>query len=175
MCVLFPLRFEGRVVYFPGWGVGENMTGIGLIGRRALLAALLVIVPPAVGAGTPDGVDLLTLPVRIDTKVPAFLEERLADIEKVASALPQMDRKKAYLITLPLQNYLEDVVLSDNRPAILYPRAIAWVIGQQAALGTSKKEIARLLVTYYQRDAYSAMHVNDPAHGVSEATGGRQE
>jgi len=151
------------------------MTGIGVIGRRSLLAALLVVLPAAANAGAPEGDDLHALPVRIETKVPAFLEERLADIEKVASALPQMDRKKAYLITLPLQSYLEDVVLSNNRPAILYPRAIASVIGQQAALGTSNKEIARLLVTYYQRDAYSAMRVNDPAHGVSETTGGKQE
>jgi len=104
---------------------------------------------------------LSDLPLRFETRIPALLEGQLADVERASAALPDMDRKKAYLITLPLENYLEDVVLSANRPAVLHPRAIAWVIGREAARGAPVKEIARLLVSYYQKDLFKTF---DPGH-----------
>jgi len=165
----------------PGWMYTCGDGGSGrmiprVLSRRLLVIAAALVCTPGLGQSTSQGDDPLGgLPDRFRTKVPAILEERLADIEKAASVLPQMDRKKAYLITLPLQDYLEDVVLSGSREVTLYPRAIAWVIGREASRGASKKEIGRLLVTYYQRDAYADMLVNHPSLGVSESTGGKQQ
>ena len=97
---------------------------------------------------------LQDLPEREEVQIPARVADLLADVEKVAGLLPGMDRKKAYLITLPLENHLKDVVLSANRPAVLHPRAMAWLIGAQAAGGAKKNEISRLLVNNYQKELF---------------------
>ena len=112
------------------------------------------------------------LPDRIDTRIPSVLEEQLADIEKVVSLMPGMDRKKAYLITLPLETYLEDIVLPANKPIVLYPRAIAWLIGQGALLGKDKNDIARTLVTSYQRNEFPALQ--EMLQGKGGSTGTRR-
>ena len=140
-----------------------------------LLAALLIQVALAVpmSASAPvESLKLSELPERFETRIPALLEEQLADVERAAAALPGMDRKRAYLITLPLQNYIEDVVLSANRPAALHPRAMAWVIGTEAARGTREREISRLLVTYYQKDLFKTFDVNRSNVAATEASKG---
>jgi len=136
------------------------------LARFALLAALLVTGPGAASERIPS---LGDLPETFETRIPALLEDRLADVERAASALPGMDRKRVYLITLPLQNYLEDVVLPANQQASLRPRAIAWVIGREGSRGSNPKEIALLLVTYYQKDLFKTI---DPGPtGVPSAEG----
>ncbi|HZE88823.1 MAG TPA: hypothetical protein VE404_04700 [Verrucomicrobiae bacterium] len=115
---------------------------------------------------------LADLPLKLETKIPAVLEDQLADVERAASALPRMDRKRAYLLTLPLQNYLEDVVLSGGRPARVHPRALAWVIGREAAHGTPAKEISRLLVTYFQKDLFKTLDIEPHDVSATEASKG---
>ncbi len=140
----------------------------------AMAGFISIVVTAQTSPNRLEPAELGDLPGRVDTRIPSVLEEHLADIEKVVSRMPGMDRKKAYLITLPLEAHLEDNVLTANRPVILYPRAIAWLIGQAAILGRNKKDIARSLVTSYQRDEFPALHAmlqgkSDSADTLREA------
>jgi len=139
---------------------------------RWSLCLVLAGLVPAPAPAREEIPDLDQLPRRIDTRIPAVLEEHLADIEMVAARMPGMDRRKAYLVTLQLESYLEDVVLSANRPVVLYPRAITWLIAREALRGSDKKEIAGTLVKAYQRDRFPALQERVERGGEPAATEG---
>ncbi|MBI3450003.1 MAG: hypothetical protein HY049_13945 [Acidobacteria bacterium] len=143
------------------------------IAQRSI--AILLVLGSAGAATAPASQPvpkLVELPLKLETRIPAVLEDQLADVERAASALPGMDRKRAYLLTLPLQNYLEDVVLSGGRPVLVHPRALAWLIGREAARGTPARDISRLLVTYYQKDLFRTLDIEPHDVSATEASKG---
>lgn len=99
------------------------------------------------------------LPEKLVTIVDKTLDDQFAEIEKLASKLPNMDKKKVFLITLPVENFIEDIYFPANRPAIIYPQVLFLTINEELQKGKSKKEIARLLVKLQKKNAFEKMYL----------------
>lgn len=94
------------------------------------------------------------LPEKLVTIVDKTLDDQFAQIETVVTQLPDMNRKMVFLITLPLENYLEDIYFSANQSAVIYPRILFDVIVKTVREGKSKKEVARKLVKLQKENAF---------------------
>ncbi|MFQ5603740.1 MAG: hypothetical protein ACE5HS_10770 [bacterium] len=94
------------------------------------------------------------LPEKLVTIVDKTLDDQFAEIENLASILFKMDKKKIFLITLPMENYIEDIYFPANQPAVIYPRIIFKTIYEELKKGKTKKEIARTLVNLQKQNAF---------------------
>lgn len=95
------------------------------------------------------------LPDRLETIVDKTLDDQFARIENQIAKLPNVDKKAVFLVTLPLENYLEDIYFPANEPAIIYPRIIFRTIIREIMQGTSKRKIALKLVRMEQKSAFA--------------------
>jgi len=94
------------------------------------------------------------LPEKLMTIVDKTLDDQFAKIERSLSKLPGISKKDVFLITLPLENYIEDIYFPANRPAIIYPRAIFLIIYEEINKEKSKKTIAQHLVELQQKNEF---------------------
>jgi len=94
------------------------------------------------------------LPKRLMTIVDKTLDDQFAEIERSLSELPEISRKEVFLITLPLENYIEDIYFPANRPAVIYPRTIFLILYEEINKENSKKKIAQHLVELQQRNEF---------------------
>ena len=86
------------------------------------------------------------LPEKLQTTIDKTLDDQFADIEKELARPGDIDPKNIVLITVPLENYIEDVLFRINRPAVIYPRLIYGVIRAQLKEGKPRSVIEQLLV-----------------------------
>ncbi|MFQ5866161.1 MAG: hypothetical protein ACE5IW_13145 [bacterium] len=98
------------------------------------------------------------LPEKLVTIVDKTLDDQFAQIEKFAAHFPNMDKKKIFLITLPMENFIEDIYFPANRPAVIYPRVIFMTIYRELKKGKSKMEIARTLVNLQKQNTFEKIH-----------------
>ncbi len=95
------------------------------------------------------------LPERLETIVDKTLDDQFARIENQIAKLPNVDKKTVFLVTLPLENYLEDIYFPANEPAVIYPRIIFKTIVKEIMQGISKRKIALKLVRMEQKSVFA--------------------
>jgi hypothetical protein len=98
------------------------------------------------------------LPERLHTNIDKTLDDQFAEIEKELARPGDLDRKDIVLITVPLENYIEDVVFRINRPAVIYPRIILKVIRNQLKEGKSRSLVEQLLVEMQKHKEFDKLY-----------------
>ncbi|MEK7263942.1 MAG: hypothetical protein AAB071_05470 [Bacteroidota bacterium] len=86
------------------------------------------------------------LPKTLHTIIDKNLDDQFAEIEKALIIMEHIEPRDVVLITVPLENYIEDVLFTINRPAIIYPQTMFRLIRKFFREGKSRDEIERLLV-----------------------------
>jgi len=103
---------------------------------------------------------------RIEVRVIKTLEKQLLHIEKKLIAIPDIDSSFVRNITMPFQNYLEDVVLASGRQADCFPQIILQVLKEKIAEKKKKKhQIAFLLVEYYINGKFEKLYNKKAQNG----------
>lgn len=98
------------------------------------------------------------LPERLHTNIDKTLDDQFAEIEKELARPGDLDRKDIVLITVPLENYIEDVVFRINRPAVIYPRIILKVIRNQLKGGKPRSAVEQLLVEMQKHKEFDKLY-----------------
>ncbi|MFA5834705.1 MAG: hypothetical protein WDA22_14600 [Bacteroidota bacterium] len=98
------------------------------------------------------------LPEKIHTSIDKILDDHLAEIENTLINEKEVETKTILLITVPLENFIEDVLFMINRPVVIYPRVIYKVIREQFRQGKSREEIERLLVTMQKQNKFEKIY-----------------
>lgn len=101
------------------------------------------------------------LPEKLVTIVDKTLDDQFAQIEQLVAKLPDTDRGEVFLITLPLENFIEDIIFPTNSPVTVYPRIMFRVIRDELGEGRSKKEVANLLVRYQQGEIFRRIYASE--------------
>jgi len=98
------------------------------------------------------------LPEKIHTSIDKILDDHLAEIENTLINEKEVETKTILLITVPLENFIEDVLFMINRPVVIYPKVIYKVIREQFRQGKSREEIERLLVTMQKQNKFEKLY-----------------
>jgi hypothetical protein len=100
------------------------------------------------------------LPAKLHTTIDKTLDDQFSDIEKALVQDGRLDQKSVVLITVPLENYIEDVLFRINRPAVIYPRTIYGFIISQFKLGKTRDEIETLLVDMQKHNRFARLYAD---------------
>jgi hypothetical protein len=98
------------------------------------------------------------LPEKIHTSIDKILDDYLAEIENRLIEEKEFDHKTVLLITVPLENFIEDVLFTINRPAVIYPRVIYKFIRTELRQGKSRDEIEHILVLMQKQNKFEKMY-----------------
>jgi hypothetical protein len=98
------------------------------------------------------------LPEKIHTSIDKILDDHLAEIENTLINEKEIEAKTILLVTVPLENFIEDVLFAINRPAVIYPRVIYKIIREEFRQGKSREEIERLLVTMQKQNKFEKIY-----------------
>ncbi|MCK9410242.1 MAG: hypothetical protein WCX28_09640 [Bacteriovoracaceae bacterium] len=99
------------------------------------------------------------LPEKVHTSIDKILDDHLAEIENTIIQENEFETKTVLLVTVPLENFIEDVLFTINRPAVIYPKILYKVIRDQFRQGKSREEIERLLVTMQKQNKFEKLYV----------------
>lgn len=99
-----------------------------------------------------------SLPDKIHTSIDKILDDYLAEVENRLIQEKEFDPKTVLLITVPLENFIEDVLFTINRPAVIYPKTIYKYIRTQLRQGKSHEEIERLLVSMQKQNKFEKIY-----------------
>jgi hypothetical protein len=94
------------------------------------------------------------LPARVNIRLVSRLENELSRIEGSAADCRGVDPKSIRNVTIPLQNYIEDIVLASGVYVDIYPTLIRNIICIEARNGLSRQEIAILLLRFQKENKY---------------------
>ena len=123
---------------------------------RFRLSLLLLLLTCAVGVRAQE-----RLPERVHTSIDKILDDHFAEIENTLIQEKEFDAKSILLVTVPLENFIEDVLFTINRPAVIYPRVILRVIREQYRLGKSREEIERMLVAMQKKNQFERLYAEE--------------
>lgn len=98
------------------------------------------------------------LPEKLHTTIDKTLDDQFAEIEKELARPGDIDPKSILLITVPLENYIEDVLFRINRPAIIYPRIICAVIRDLLKDGKPRSVVEQLLVEMQKHKEFDKLY-----------------
>lgn len=98
------------------------------------------------------------LPEKVHTTIDKILDDHLADVENKLIREDKLDAKTILLVTVPLENFIEDVLFTINRPAVIYPRVIYSVIREEFQQGKPREEIAHLLITMQKKNSFEKIY-----------------
>lgn len=98
------------------------------------------------------------LPEKVHTSIDKILDDYLAEVENTLMQEKEFDTKIVLLVTVPLENFIEDVLFSIDRPAVIYPRVLYKVIREQLRQGKSREEIERILVTMQKQNKFEKLY-----------------
>jgi len=98
------------------------------------------------------------LPEKLHTTIDKTLDDQFAEIEKELARPGDIDQKNILLITVPLENYIEDVLFRINRPAVIYPRVIYGVIRAQLKEGKPRSVVEQLLVDMQKHKEFDKLY-----------------
>jgi len=121
-----------------------------------LIAFLLLVVQADTVAQENSSPD--NLPKKLNTAIDKILDDQFADVEQVLIKVERLDPKEVLLITIPLENYIEDVLFTINRPAIIYPQTLFRVLKDFFKQGKSRAEIEQLLVEMQKENQFKKLH-----------------
>lgn len=98
------------------------------------------------------------LPEKLHTTIDKVLDDQFAEIEKALIRNEGIDPKSVLLVTVPLENYIEDVLFTINRPAVIYPQTIYKFIRTQFSEGKLRGEIEQTLVEMQKYNKFQKLH-----------------
>ncbi|MFA6455359.1 MAG: hypothetical protein WCW40_00955 [Bacteroidota bacterium] len=98
------------------------------------------------------------LPEKVHTSIDKILDDHLAEIENTIIQEKEFDARTVLLVTVPLENFIEDVLFTINRPAVIYPKVIYKVIRDQFRQGKSREEIERMLVMMQKQNKFEKLY-----------------
>ncbi|MBI3586100.1 MAG: hypothetical protein HY088_03090 [Ignavibacteriales bacterium] len=98
------------------------------------------------------------IPEKLHTTIDKVLDDQFAEIEKALIRNEGMDPKSVLLITVPLENYIEDVLFTINRPAVIYPQTIYKFIRTQFTEGKSRSQIESVLIEMQKYNKFEKLH-----------------
>lgn len=87
-----------------------------------------------------------------------MLDDQFADVEQALITVERLDPREVLLITIPLENYIEDVLFTINRPATIYPQTLFLVLKDFFKKGKSRAEIEQLLVEMQKENQFKKLH-----------------
>lgn len=99
-----------------------------------------------------------SLPERMHTSIDKILDDCLAEVENTLMKEKEFDPKMVLLVTVPLENFIEDVLFTINRPAVIYPKTIYRYIRTQLRQGKSREEIERSLVLMQKQNRFEKIY-----------------
>ncbi len=98
------------------------------------------------------------LPAKLHTAIDKTLDDQFSDIEKALVQVGKIDQKEVVLITVPLENYIEDVLFRINRPAVIYPKTIYKFILKQFEARKSRSDIEALLIETQKHNEFAKLY-----------------
>ncbi len=101
------------------------------------------------------------LPEKIHTSIDKILDDHLADVENTLIQEKEFDTKAILLVTVPLENFIEDVLFAIDRPAVIYPKIIYKYIREQFRQGKSREEIGKMLVTMQKQNQFEKLYATE--------------
>lgn len=98
---------------------------------------------------------------KVHTSIDKILDDHLAEVENTLIQEKEFDAKTILLVTVPLENFIEDVLFTINRPAVIYPRVIYRVIKEQFRQGKTRQEIERSLVLMQKQNKFEKLYAEE--------------
>ncbi|MFZ4621859.1 MAG: hypothetical protein ACOYNS_14960 [Bacteroidota bacterium] len=98
---------------------------------------------------------------KVHTSIDKILDDHLAEVENTLIQEKEFDAKTILLVTVPLENFIEDVLFTINRPAVIYPRVIYRFIKEQFRQGKTRQEIERSLVQMQKQNKFERMYAEE--------------
>ena len=126
--------------------------------QTILRAAILCVVVSSAGFAQEGTTSNLTLPKRLNTAIDKILDDQFAEIEKTLVREERLNPKEVLLITVPLENYIEDVLFTINRPATIYPTIIYVALRNLFREGKSKGEIEQILIDMQKNHQFQKLY-----------------
>lgn len=127
---------------------------VGLAGVLLMLASGL---PEANGsARAEDKPDTIRLPERVNIRLLRPLERELSNVERALVEEAKIEKERVRNVTMPLQNYLDDVVLASGRSTDIYPQVIYEVLIEELSSTKPRTQIANLLIDYQKKGQFKA-------------------
>ncbi len=127
--------------------------------KRLLCFFLLVYVTiPTAVFSQGDGKQTTTLPKKLHTSVDKILDDSFADIEQALIQQEKLDPREVLLVTVPLENYIEDILFTINRPAVIYPEVIFIVLRDMYRQGKSKTDIEQALIVMQKNNQFRKLY-----------------
>jgi hypothetical protein len=124
---------------------------------RLLVALSLVVFGVSVTAFADTKQDSLALPPKVNIRLMRTLERQLSNIERALVDQAKLPKEKVRNVTMPLQNFIDDVVLASGRYTDVYPRAIYEVLVTELSTSKPKSEIANSLIDYQKKGRFKAL------------------
>ncbi|MBI5868336.1 MAG: hypothetical protein HZB43_08635 [candidate division Zixibacteria bacterium] len=100
--------------------------------------------------------DSSRFPSRVNIRLMRTLERQLSEIERALVDDAKFSKERVRNVTMPLQNFIDDVVLASGRYTDIYPQAIYDVLVEEFATAKPRVEIADLLVEYQRHGQFKA-------------------
>ncbi|MBI3195556.1 MAG: hypothetical protein HYZ34_13985 [Ignavibacteriae bacterium] len=121
-----------------------------------IVVFLLLVIPTGITAQENSSLD--NLPKKLNTAIDKILDDQFADIEQALIQSEQLEPKEVLLITIPLENYIEDVLFTINRPATIYPQTLYRVLKDLYKQGKSRAEIEQSLVAMQKENQFKKLY-----------------
>ncbi|MBI5215281.1 MAG: hypothetical protein HY960_05970 [Ignavibacteriae bacterium] len=127
--------------------------------KRLFYSFLLVcFFAPSFTLSQEDGKQPVYLPSKLNTAIDKILDDQFAEIEKTLVREERLDPKEVLLITVPLENYIEDVLFTINRPATIYPLVIYSTLRTLFREGKPKAEIEQILIDMQKSNQFRKLY-----------------
>ncbi|TAK66777.1 MAG: hypothetical protein EPO24_01185 [Bacteroidetes bacterium] len=98
------------------------------------------------------------LPEKLHTSIDKILDDQFAEIEQTLIRAEKLQPKDVLLVTVPLENYIEDILFTINRPATIYPKILYNVLRNLYKQGKSRDHIEQALITMQKDNQFKKMY-----------------
>jgi hypothetical protein len=136
--------------------LGRSPTFLGWL-LMLLLAPSLVVFGVSVTAFADAKQDSVQLPPNVNIRLMRTLERQLSDVERALVDQAKLPKERVRNVTMPFQNFIDDVVLASGRYTDVYPRAIYEVLVTELNTSKPKSEIANSLIDYQKKGRFKAL------------------
>jgi hypothetical protein len=138
-----------------------------------LLVALSLAVFGMTATASAEGKqDSVPLPPKVNIRLMRTLERQLSDIERALVDQAKLPKERVRNVTMPFQNYIDDVVLASGRYTDVYPRAIYEVLVTELNTSKPKSEIANSLIDYQKKGRFKALAESQESKNPKKGSAG---
>ncbi len=99
-----------------------------------------------------------SLPPKLNTAIDKILDDQFADIEEMLVRVDSFKANEVLLVTVPLENYIEDVLFTINRPATIYPGILYEALRDLYRQGKMRREIEHTLIIMQKNNQFQKLY-----------------